>query len=157
MADNEIFAVFVEPGNPNTLDPVRCYAKDAQAILADDRDAVMIKFMRPKAGGGYFYDEYSGWRGYQISRFKGKGSKADGTIVTRAREKDGGTPAEARDVAYDDDQATGRQKVWPSGMENAAMGGQGRLAAYDYDASDYDDLLADAQALDPTNTGITLL
>lgn len=146
---NEVFVVYVN--DDSSLDAIRVLA-DNCAALADKRSVIMIKVRRPKPGfpGEFFTDEYSGWPCYSIHRYHAKAGSLAGHTITRCREKDGPTPAEGRDVHYDDDESAGTQVVWPANLPQAAMGGNAaRLLGYDPNAMDYDDILTSAQALDP--------
>jgi len=154
---NELFCVYVnEDATPKTLSTVRVLADNCDPI-SDKRPTIMIKMRRPNGQGGYFTDEVSGWPAFAIHRYRGKpGAPIDGVTVTRCRPKDGPSAAEGRDLYFDDDATPGKQKVWPTGLNQATMGGSGpRLIGYDTSASDYDDLLAEAQAMDPDNTPLT--
>lgn len=155
MATNhEIFVVFVDDptASPKTLAAKRV-AADKCDLLTDGRDVIQIRF-RKWNGTQFFEDTYSGWPCFKIARHKGP---EEGAVITRCRPKNGGTPAEARDVSYvDTDNPGATQRTWPVALEQAAMGGSGtRLISYDNDASDWQSLHDTAAALDADDTPLT--
>lgn len=150
---NEIFAVYVNADL--TLGTARVLA-DNVGPLADSRDVIMLKFRRPNPQGGWFTDQYDGWRGYAVKRFQGKAGAQDGATITRSRPKDGPQAAEGRNVDYNDDSVPGNQKIWPPGMEQAAMAGGGpSFRGFDPDDPNYSTLLAQAAALNPDDTPLS--
>jgi hypothetical protein len=149
---NEIFVVYVN--GDKTLSTARVLADNVRPI-ADRRDVILIKFRRPNPQGGWFEDNFFGWPCFALKRYVAKAGSQDGCTVTRCRPRSGPDVEEGRDVNYDDGATPGMQKIWPKGINQAAMGGSGpRLLSYDNDAVDFQTLLNQALALNPDDTPI---
>jgi len=156
---NEVFLVYVnDDANPHTLSTIRTLADNADA-LADARPVILAKFRRPDGQGGYFTDVYKGFDNYSAHRTAAKGSVPAGLIFSYARAErkgQGGNPAEGFDASYGDTGSNGKLRQWVPGINAASAGGSGpRWIGYDVDASDYDSLLASAEALNPNDTPLT--
>jgi len=151
---NEIFIVYVN--DDKTLDPVRISASNC-AILQDTRPIIMGKFRRPNPSGpGWFQDEFSGWPVFAVKRYLPKGQLPGGHTITRARERDGAQPPEAREIHFDDNGANGRHVIWPETIPQAAVGGAiAVLRGYDFNEPDWQSLLDQARAMDPDDTPLT--
>lgn len=138
MAD-QIMVVFVEPDKSlSCRGATWTNARDLQ----DEREVIAIFILRPNPGAGapFFKDEVAGHDCFGLR------NSAQGIQVTVCDSQ----PAFARDVTIPSDtMKSATIKDWPAKLNQAAISAPVRYLGYDVNASDYDDLLDDARALDP--------